>query len=337
MTDNKRNRSRQGRRTFLKAAGASGAIALTGLSGCLGELSGGQEYPSQDVEMIVPWAAGGGTDRTGRKLAELASEEMDTSFYVSNQTGATGSVGWQEVANADPDGYTVGVQTVEICVINHMDISDLQPSDHTPIMQYNFDPASLTVHQDAEYDTVDEFVQYAKDNPGEINISNSGSGSIWHLSAAGFANETGIDVKHVPYDGGAPATKAVVNGEVQATTASGAEVAPQVNDGPLKTIGIMGEERLENILPDAPTMSEAGYDFTMGAWRGLAVPNETPQERIDALHEAYKAVYDSDEFKQFMQQNGFGLTYRNAEEYEQFQQDQYEMFGNLVEELNLNN
>lgn len=329
----KETSTRTDRRSFLKATG--GVAAAAGLAGCTGALQSSSSYPSEQVEMIVPWSAGGGTDRTGRKLANLAGEHMDTEFFVSNQTGGSGSVGFNAIANADPDGYTVGVTTVEICTISHLGIAEVNPDDLTSVMQYNFDPASLTVPEDAPYDTVEEFVQYAKDNPGEISISNSGIGAIWHLSAAGFAQQAGIDVKHVGYDGGAPATKAVLNGEVQATTASAAEVAGQVQDGPLKTLGVFGDERV-SIFPDVPTLKEAGYDFTMGAWRGLTVPNDTPDERVSQLHDAYKSVYDSDDFKSFMDENGFGTVYRDTEEFSSFMDSEYDRFADIIESLDLN-
>ncbi|GAA0307586.1 tripartite tricarboxylate transporter substrate binding protein [Halarchaeum salinum] len=287
--------------------------------------------------MICPWAAGGGTDRTGRKLASLAGDYMDTSFYVTNKTGGSGSIGFNAIANAEPDGHTVGVTTVEICTISHLGIADVNPTDLRGVIQYNFDPASITVPRDAPYDTIGEFVDYAKDNPGEIKISNSGIGAIWHLSAAGFAQEAGIDVRHIGYDGGSPATKAVVNGEVEATAASAAEVAPQVKDGgPLKVLGVMGDERV-SIFQEVPTLKEKGYDFTMGAWRGLTVPKDTPEERITELHDAYKSVYDSNEFQEFMNQNGFGLVYRDTEEFESFMDSEYDRFGEIIEGLDLGN
>lgn len=319
------------RRKFVQGATAAGITGAT--AGCTGQLQG-NSYPSKKIEMICPWAAGGGTDRTARKLANLAGNHMDTSFYVTNKTGGSGSVGFNAVANAEPNGYTVGVLTVEVCTISHLGISDVSPDDFAAVMQYNFDPASLTVPEDAPYDTIGEFVDYAKDNPGEIKISNSGIGAIWHLSAAGFAQETGIDVKHVGYDGGAPATKAVVNGEVDATTASAAEVAPQVKDGPLKVLGVMGDKRV-SIFPEVPTLKEKGIDFRMGAWRGLAVPKGTDEKRVTKLHDAYKGVYDSDKFKKFMNNNGFGMVYRSSDEFSSFMDDQYKKFEGIIKKLDL--
>jgi tripartite-type tricarboxylate transporter receptor subunit TctC len=326
------------RREFVKVAGAGSVLGTVGLAGCSEDATtgngGGGEFPSQDIEMICPWSEGGGTDQTARQLASGAEEFLDTSFFVSNQTGGTGSVGFNAVANAAPDGHTVGVLTVEITTIEHLGIAEVSHEDVKPIMQYNFDPAALTVRESAPYSTLGEFIDYAEDNPGEISVSNSGPGGIWHLSAAGFAQEAGIELDHVGYNGAAPATEAVLNEEVEATTSSAAEVAPQVIDGPLQTLAHFGEERLD-LMPEVPTLIEEGIDFTMGAWRGLGVPNDTPDDVISTLHDTYHSVYESDGFQQFMNDSGFGLVYRDTEEFGEFMQQSYEDFGELVENLDL--
>ena len=350
------------RRQFIKGVG--GAASVIALAGCQGdgtegtegstdtqadgttgggggdstESSGGGagELP-EEIEMIVPWASGGGTDRTARQLASLAGEQSDPSYFVSNVTGGSGSAGFRAIANADSDGSTVGVLTVEVCTISHLDISQITPDDFKAVMQYNFDPASLTVHEDAPYDTIEGFVDYVENNDEQVSISNSGIGAIWHLSAARFAQAAGISdkINHVGYDGGAPATTAVVNGEVDATTASAAEVAPQVEDGPLKVLGIMGEEPV-SIFPDIPTFRDAGYEITVGAWRGLGVPADTPDDTVEVLHDTYKSVYDSDDFQEFMDNNGFGLVYRNPSDYDEFMDQQFGVFEDLIAELDLN-
>ncbi len=323
------------RRRFVQTMAGAGIISIAGCTDQLeGQLGEEQQFPSQKIEMVCPWAAGGGTDRTSRKIAELAGNHLDTSFYVTNKTGGTGSVGFNSVADADPNGYTVGITTVELCIISHLGVSDITPKALKPVMQYNFDPASITVREDAPYGTIQEFVTHAKDNPGTIKVSNSGTGSIWHLSAAGFAQEANIDIKHIGYDGGSPATKAVINGEVQATAASPAEVAPQVKDGPLKVLSIMGRERID-LFPEVPTLKESGFDFTLGAWRGLSVPSETSDDRTSTLHDTYKSVYDSDAFKSFMTKNGFRQVYRGPDEYGTFLSSEYDRFKKIIEQLDI--
>ena len=365
----------RGRRKFLKSVAGGSGVALTVFSGCLSGGGGGSEggagnsstsgggsanstsgssstnsgtqsgsssslqnLPDGKIQMIVPWAAGGGTDRTARKLASEAKKKSDSSFYVSNITGGSGSAGFRRAANAEPDGTTVGVLTVEICTISHIGISEITPEEFAPVIQYNFDPAALTVSKDAPYDTVKGFVEYAKNkSEGPVKISNSGIGAIWHLSAAKFAQQVGISdsVQHIGYEGGAPATKAVVGGEVDATAASAAEVAPQVKDGPLKTLGVMGENRV-NLLPDVKTFQQQGFDVKIGAWRGLGVPAETPKPKVQALANLFSSVYDSKSFQSFMRNNGFGMVYRNSNQFGQFMSSEYDRFGNLINRLDLN-
>jgi tripartite-type tricarboxylate transporter receptor subunit TctC len=320
------------RREFLKTTAAGTVVGLGGLTGSVGAT--GQEFPNQDIELIVPWAEGGGTDRTARALANGAEEILDVSVFVTNRTGGSGSVGFNATSMAEPDGHTVGVLTVEIVTIEHLGVAEINHEDVAPVMQYNFDPAALTVREDWEADDLDGFIQYAEENPGEVRVSNSGIGAIWHLSAAGFAQEVGIELEHIGYDGAAPATEAVLGGEVEATTSSGAEVAPQVLDGPLQTLATFGEERLD-IMPDVPTLIEEDIDFTMGAWRGLGVPNETPDERVEVLHDTFQEVFESEEFQGFMDENGFGTVYRDTEEFGEFMTDSYEEFGELIDELGL--
>lgn len=323
--------SRVGRRSYLSALGAAG---LGTLAGCLGDLGSEEEFPSQDIELICPWDEGGGTDRTARALADGLENELEVSSYVTNQTGGTGSVGFNAAANAEADGHTVGVLTVEIVTIEHLGVAEINHEAFDPVMQYNFDPAALTVHEDWEAGDLEEFIAYAEENPGEVRVSNSGPGGIWHLSAAGFAQEAGIELAHIGYDGAAPATEALLGGEVEATTSSGAEVAPQVLDGDLQTLATFGEERLE-IMPEVPTLQEQGIDFTMGAWRGLGVPEGTPEDRIETLHDAFRSVYESEEFQGFMEDNGFGLVYRDPEEFGQFMDESYERFGRIIDDLGL--
>ena len=321
--------------------GGAGGATTEGAGTATTESSGGAaDFPSGEIQMIVPWAAGGGTDRTARKLASLAEKQSDASYYVSNVTGGSGSAGFRRAANAEPDGTTVGVLTVEICTISHLGISQVKPADFAPVIQYNFDPASLTVHEDAPYDTVQGFVDHVKSGDADtpLAFSNSGIGAIWHLSGAMFAQQAGISdqVKHVGYDGGAPAAKAVVSGEADATTTSAAEVAPMVKDGPLKVLGVMGENRV-SIFPDVKTFQQQGFDVKIGAWRGLGVPAETPEAKVTALQNVFKSVYDSNEFSSFMENNGFGMVYRSSDQFGSFMGTEYDRFGNLIEKLNISN
>lgn len=305
-------------------------LAACGDSGGQGE---GEDFPSEQIEMIVPWSAGGGTDQTARQLASAAEDSCGADVIVSNQTGSTGAVGFRAAANAEPDGYTVGVATVEISMINHLGIADITPEDVQGVMQYNFDPAAVSVNSDSEYQTLEDFVD-AMQSQDPTRVGTSGTGSIWHVAAAGMAQEVGGQITNVPFDGAAPAIQAVLGGQVEATTASGAEVAAQVESGRLRPLATMGEERVD-ILPDTPTLKEKGIDWTSGAWRGLVVPPDTPDERVQALNDCFKQAYESEEFQQFMENNGFGTVYKPASEFEEFMTQEYQRYGDIIESLNI--
>jgi tripartite-type tricarboxylate transporter receptor subunit TctC len=218
-------------------------------------------------------------------------------------------------------------------MINHLGIADITPEGVQGIMQYNFDPAAVSVASDSEYETLEEFVD-AMESQDALRVGTSGTGSIWHIAAAGMAQEVGGQITNVPFDGAAPAIQAVLGGQIEATTASGAEIASQVESDQLRPLATMGEERVD-ILPDTPTLKEKGIDWTSGAWRGLVVPSDTPDERVQALNDCFKQAYDSSSFQEFMENNGFGTVYKPAGEFEEFMTQEYQRYGDIIESLNI--
>ncbi|WP_157224643.1 Bug family tripartite tricarboxylate transporter substrate binding protein [Natronococcus occultus] len=328
-----------GRRTFLATAAAGTTFGVAGCTDALTPDENGAdgeaaEFPDDDIEIICPFDEGGGTDLTARQLSEQLEAELDTSSFVTNSTGGSGSVGFSEIASASADGHTLGILTVEICTVSHLDIGDVTHEDMTPILQYNFDPAALTVHEDAPYDTLEEFVDYAEDNPGEVSVSNSGTGAIWHLAAAEFEQAADIELDHIGYEGAAPATEAVLSGEVEATTSSAAEVSSQVQDGELEMLAFFGDER-HPAFEDVPTLTEEGYDVTVGAWRGIGGPADMDDEIVATLEDAFDEIHDSAEFEEFMENNNFQLEHRDADDFGQFMDEEYDRFGDLIDELGI--
>lgn len=327
-------RSTVDRRSVLKVIGGAG-VATT--AGCLGQLSGAtsQEWPSRQVEVVAPWAAGGGSDRTSRAIADAAENHTDVSWNVRNQTGGSGSVGMSAVANSKPTGYTLGCTAPEICLFKHLNIADLSPKDITPIMQYTQMPATIVVREDSKYSSLDKFLSYAESNSGNVKMANSGIGSSWHMAGAAWAEEAGIDVQHVAYDGAAPAITATVNGEVDCATVGAVEVASQVRDGPLTSLGVMYDEKLES-LPDTPTMKSQGVDIVIGSWLAHFGPADLPDDVRDSIVEVYNSVYEAKGFKQFMENNNFMRVKRGPDELQKFLNDRYEFYGKLVKKLNIN-
>lgn len=314
-------------------------VALIGIAVVFNGLLavGATDFPDHKIKIICPWSAGGGTDRTARKLAALAEQYLDVPLYVVNRTGGSGAVGHAAAAYAYPDGYTVGLVTLDVSMLEHMGFSRVNYKNFEPIMQYNYDPAAITVREDFEADNINELIKLAKESDEKLKVSHAGTGTAWHLAFAGFAQQVGIsdDIKYLSYNGAAPAIKAVLGGEADLTPSSAVEVEPQVEAGKMKTLAIMADERLKSVMPDVPTLKEEGIDYTAGTWRGLTVPGGTPQERVEILHDAFKKVYESDEFKEFMKNQGFGVRYRGPEEFGNYMKEQYNSIGKVIEKLGI--
>ena len=239
-------------------------------------------YPDRPVELVVPWAAGGGTDAMARSFAEAAKKHMVQPFVVTNKPGATGSIGFSDVARAAPDGYKVSVLTAEILIIPHMGIGKVSQDDFIPVARFNALASAITVKADAPWNTVDEFLAAAKRAPGNIKVGNSGVGSIWHLAAAAVADKTGVQFNYIPFQGGNPAVLALLGGHVDAVTVSTAEVLTYVASGKLKVLAVMADKRLKG-FDAVPTLKERNIDVSVGSWAGLGVPKGTPANVVNAL------------------------------------------------------
>ncbi|NYE48390.1 tripartite-type tricarboxylate transporter receptor subunit TctC [Spinactinospora alkalitolerans] len=283
------------------------------------------------IEFVVPFAAGGGTDQTARRLADIAEETCQLDTVVTNQEGATGAIGFQAIANAPPTGATVGVVTAELAMLDHLGMTDVSPDDMTALLQYNFDPAAFTVDSDSSFESIADVVETAES--GEmVSVGTSGAGSIWEISAAGMAQKADIELTRAPFNGAAEAITALRGGVVSATSASGAEVREQVKAGELRPLAVMSEERLD-ILPNTPTLTEEGIDWVSGTWRGLAVPKDTPKETVDRLERCFTEAVESPEFVEFMDTAGFGREYRGAEEFATYMDEQYRSFGQIIPQV----
>src|SRR5262245_42048781 len=165
------------------------------------------QYPQRPVQLIVPWGAGGGTDATARIIGSLLEKELKQPVNVVNRTGGSGVVGHQAIASAAPDGYTIGMATVEIGMMHWQGLTELKGSSYTPIALVNADPAGLQVRADSPYKTAKDLIDAIKANPGKLKSSGTGQGGIWHLGIAGMLRSLGVDPAAspwVPSNGAAP-------------------------------------------------------------------------------------------------------------------------------------
>jgi len=295
-------------------------------------------YPERPITLIVPWGAGGGTDATGRMIGSLLEKELGQPVNVVNRTGGSGVVGHSAIATAKPDGYTIGVATVEIGMMHWAGLTELTGKDYTPIALYNYDAAGFQVRADSEWNTVQDAVEAIKANPGQHKSSGTGQGGIWHLAMAGMLNTGGISPDAspwVPSKGAAPGLQELAAGGVDIVTCSIVEAGALIEAGKVKALAVMDTER-NGAFPDVPTLKEAAdLDWQMAAWRGLAGPKGMPEEATETLTAAFEKVWNSDEFQEFMKGRGFGLVWKPGDEFSEWMASSDEALGSVMKAVGL--
>ena len=295
------------------------------------------KYPSRPIQFICPWGAGGGTDRVARMLAVLLEKDLGQPVTVINRTGGGGAVGHTAGATAAPDGHTLTIVTVEIVMMHWMGLAKVNYKDFKPVALVNFDPAGVNVKADAPWKTLKELLDYAKANPGKLKASGTGKGGIWDLSRAGMLKTAGISIDAIPWvpsEGAAPGLAELAAGGVQVVTCSLPEARSMIEAKKVRALAIMGDTRAD-LFPDVPALRELGIPWSMGAWRGIGVPKDTPDEIVKVLEKSLEKAVASAEFKDFMLKNGFGIVWKPAAEYGKFMTEGDKDMGVLMKEVGL--
>ena len=278
-------------------------------------------WPERPITLIVPWNAGGGTDATARIIGSLLEKELGQPVTVVNRSGGSGVVGHAAISSAPPDGYTIGLITVEIGMMHWQGLTDLSGASYTPIGLVNSDPAGLQVRADAPYKTANDLVAAIKANPGKFKASGTGQGGIWHLAIAGMLKDLKVDpaaVPWVPSNGAAPGLQDLVAGGVEIVPCSLPEARSLIDAGKVKSLAVMADAPAA-LYPNVPTLKAAtGSDWKLGAWRGIAAPKGLPADVRDKLVAAIKKIAASKEYTDFMSSRGFGVAYLPPDEFGRF-------------------
>jgi tripartite-type tricarboxylate transporter receptor subunit TctC len=278
-------------------------------------------WPTRPVTLIVPWGAGGGTDATARIIGSLMEKELGQPVNVVNRTGGSGVVGHAAIASAAPDGYTIGLATVEIGMMHWQGLTELTGASYTPIGLVNADPAAINVRADAPYKNVKDLLAAIKANPGKYKASGTGQGGIWHLAIAGLLRDQKIDpaaVPWVPSNGAAPGLQDMVAGGIEVVPCSLPEARSLIDAGKVKALAIM-DPKPSALYPKVPTLkSEIGSDWTMAAWRGIVAPKGIPNDIRDKLAATIRKIATGKEYNDFMASRGFGVIYAPPEEFARY-------------------
>ena len=276
-------------------------------------------FPDRDITLVVPWAAGGGTDTLARTLVKNAKKYFGVNINVVNRVGGNGVVGMSSVATAKPDGYTVGVITFHLSAYRLIGLADLSFRDFDLIALLNRSQASLSVKADSPFKTLKDLVDYAKANPGVITVGHSGPGGTWHLAAADLAKKHGLKFTFVPFDGAAPTRTALVGGHVTVAATGMDEVLQFYKTKQVRILAAVSPTR-HPAFPDVPTITEAGFpiDNPIFDWRGLGAPKGTPPEILKVMRDGFKKAAEDPDYVKLMDDLALPRVYMDHDKFGEF-------------------
>jgi tripartite-type tricarboxylate transporter receptor subunit TctC len=277
-----------------------------------------QEYPDRPIQMLVAFAAGGGTDTMARIVADELGKVLGTSVVVENRAGADGSIAAAVLADSDPDGYTIAVVSNSHTITPSTTNIPYDPiADFAPVTMLATQPSVLLAHPSVEVGTLEEMIEVVKANPDAFSYGHSGQNTSPYMAMQRLLQTIGVEMVGVPYDGANPAVLGLLSGEVQFMFGSASTTIPHITAGKLKGLIVSSDERLAN-APDIPTAAEAGMaDLKATTWYGILAPAGTPPEIVQKLNEATVTALNSEAVSKRLQEGGAS----------------YQIVGNTVEEF----
>ena len=305
-------------------------LALPFLSGT----SKGADYPKGTINMMVPFTPGGASDTTARAIAAAIEPMLKVTVVSENKAGGGGSVGWMWLSRQKPDGYNIGLNTVSMILQQYTGTSGVKISEFEPISMIAYGDSGISVPADSPFKTLKDLIAYAKKNPGKIRISNSGTGSIWHLSSVALEEAAAVQFTHVPFKGGKDGVVAMLGKHVEAAGSAVGEVAEFVKAGRARILGIASPDRFSG-FPDVPTFQELGYKVEVGCLFGLVAPKGTPKEIIKMLDEAVAKGVKEEKYINI--QNNFGnrIRYLNSEDFGKLMKKEDGIYYGLIKKVGL--
>jgi tripartite-type tricarboxylate transporter receptor subunit TctC len=309
---------------------AVAAIAMLGMSAVKA-----QSYPAKPVRMVVPFLAGGNTDRITRAVAETMTKTFNQQFIVDNRPGAGGAIGTEAVAKSAPDGLTLLVCAVGFVITPHLQKVNYDPfKDFAPISNLGGNSSVLTVHSSFPAKNLREFIEYAKANPGKVTYGSAGNGSFSHITTAMFADRAGLKLVHVPYKGGPQATGDLVAGTLNSYFGNAPDVVPHSKVGRVHLLAVSSGKR-DKTLPDLPAISELFPGFNAVGWNGMLAPAGTPKDIVDRLAgEVQKAMRDPAMVAR-LDQMAVDAVGSTPQEFAELIRTDYKVYGEVVKSAGL--
>jgi len=315
-----------------------GKCLLAAVAGLATAQAWAQEFPSRPITLVVPFAPGGLADQVGRVLATQMEKTLHQPIVVTNRPGAGGAIGTAAVARAPADGHTLLISLTSHLILPEAErMQGKKPTyelaHFQPVARITYEPTVLMGAMRPEDATVDKIVARARAKPGSVSYSSTGYFANAHVGVDGFAQAAGIQLLHVPYQGGSQALMAVAGGQVDLSTGGPATAATFAKSGKVKALAILGTDRLPS-MPDVPTLKELGYDSTYYVWSGLFAPAGTPPAVMAALRASVRAAASDADFKRNLERMEATLAYQDGPEFGGFLKEEGKRLHAVVGKMN---
>ncbi len=317
------------RRKFLRLA--AGSVAIVSAP----RFAVAQAYPTRPVTIVVPFAAGGGTDLLARLVAQRLEQRLGKPFLIENKPGASTTLAAMSVVRAVPDGYTLLQATSSTMAINVTMAKQLpyQPlKDLVPVALLSASPFFLVVGSHAPVKSVTELIALAKQKPNELNYGSSGPGSMHHLSTELFLSMTGTQMTHVPYKSTPQAMNDLLAGQIQVLFGDSTSIVPLIQQGQVRALAVSTSYRADAV-PDVPTVAEAGVaGFDTASWQMIVAPAKTPRDVVMLLNREVRAIFSDPEVQQELSRRGMGPRVTGTpEELNEFVNAEIKRWGPIVQ------
>jgi len=295
-----------------------------------------EKFPSHPIEIIVPTAAGGGTDIAFRMLAEIAESSLGQKVVVSNKLGGGGMVVMTSIVRAKPDWYTLGgLWNAPLTMTPHMQAAPYTPNDYVTLTLADSAPTIFCTKKDFPANTGKEFIDYLKANPGKFTYGNDGVGGTLHLAAERIFSKVGVKARPVPFAGAAETLKNFLGGHIDIYAGSMTPILPYLKDNTAKCLLVTTAKRVESI-PQAASLTDIGVPEAQTVlWHGLIAPKGVPADRLAILENAFRQAARSDRFRQYMETRGIDVEASSGAEFRKLIDSEYAAMGEVMKTLGL--
>ncbi|MGP9820547.1 tripartite tricarboxylate transporter substrate binding protein [Salinarimonas sp. NSM] len=289
-------------------------------------------FPDKDVDYIIPFSPGGESDVAARLQQPVFADAFGHQLIVKYQAGAGGAQAWSQLNSMPADGHTImGINLPHVILQPMMSSPGYETADLTPVYWFHYTPDAIIVNASSQFETLEDLVSFARENPGMVTFSGSGSNSANSLAQTRFDTLAGITTTYVPFSGTGPSTTALLGDQVSASWGYSTVAAAQGDQ--VRMLAVASEERLP-LFPDVPTFKEAGFDMVGGAYRGVAVPKDTPEETRRAVSDAFQAMNNEPAMRQAMDDGAFVVIDVPYAEVEAFMAERREEIAAAAEAAN---